>query len=71
LVAAIVALSSPAAMAQTRNPRQAAETAMVKADRDFNQAAAARDMGRFLSLVAENASFDSADGRGRDAVKKA
>jgi len=71
LVAAIVALSLTAAMAQTRNPRQLAEAAMMKADRDFNQTAAARDMDRFLSLVSENASFDSADGRGRDAVKKA
>src|SRR6266576_5301027 len=71
LVAAIVTLSLSPAMAQTRNPRQLAEAAMMKADRDFNQTAAARDMDRFLSLVSENASFDSADGRGRDAVKKA
>ena len=71
LVAAIIALSSSPAMAQTRNPRQLAEAAMMKADRDFNQAAADRDMDRFLSLVSETAAFDSADGRGREAVKKA
>jgi ketosteroid isomerase-like protein len=57
--------------AQTKNPRQLAEAAMMKADRDFNQAAADRDMDRFLSLVSENAAFDSAEGRGRDAVRKA
>ena len=71
LVAAVVALSLRPSAAQTKNPRQLAEAAMMKADRDFNQAAADRDMNRFLSLVSETAVFDSADGRGREAVKKA
>jgi ketosteroid isomerase-like protein len=44
---------------------------MMKADRDFDRAAADRDMTRFLSFVAENAVFDSADGRGWDAVRRA
>ena len=44
---------------------------MMKADRDFDRAAADRDMTRFLSFVAENAAFDSADGRGPDAVRRA
>ena len=69
LVAVILAGSTAAA--QTENPRQLAEAAMMKADRDFNQAAAERDMDRFLSLVSETAAFDGADGRGREAVRKA
>jgi ketosteroid isomerase-like protein len=44
---------------------------MMQADRDFDRAAGERDIERFLSLVAENAAFDSAEGRGRDAVRKA
>lgn len=71
LVAAVVAMSPRIIEAQTKNPRQLAEAAMMKADRDFNQAAADRDMDRFLSMVAENAAFDAAEGRGREAVRKA
>ena len=44
---------------------------MLKADRDFNQAVAEHDLKRFLSFVAPDAAFDSAEGRGRDAVAKA
>jgi ketosteroid isomerase-like protein len=51
--------------------RATAEAAMMQADRDFDRAAAERNMDRFLSFVAENAAFDSAEGRGRDAVRKA
>jgi ketosteroid isomerase-like protein len=64
----LVVLTSTAA-AQTKNPL--AEAAMMKADRDFSQAAVDRDMDRFLSFVSEKAVFDSADGPGREAVKKA
>jgi ketosteroid isomerase-like protein len=64
-------LASVVAPAQTTNPRPAAEAAMMKADRDFDRAAADRDMTRFLSFVADNATFDSADGRGPAAVRKA
>ena len=39
-----------------------AETAMMKADREFNQAVADHGLPRVLLLVAENASFESADG---------
>jgi ketosteroid isomerase-like protein len=60
-----------AATAQTGDVRKAAEAAMLKADRDFNEAMAARDLPRFLSWVALDAAFDSAEGRGRDAVAKA
>ena len=42
---------------------------MLKADRDFNKAVADRDMSRFLSLVAEDATFNAS--RGREAVGKA
>ena len=63
--------AASASIAQTSNPRVAAEAAMMKADRDFNQAASDLDMEKFLSLVSENAAFDSADGRGREAVRKA
>ena len=59
------------ALGQTRNPREVAEVAMMKADRDFNQAAADRDLPRFLALVADDAKFDSADALGKDAVGKA
>lgn len=73
IVAAVVSVGAVVgiASAQTTNSRAVAETAMMKVDRDFNQAAADRDMTRFLSFVAENAAFDSAEGRGREAVRKA
>ena len=67
----LVALGHAVLRAQTPSPRAAAEAAMMKADRDFDRAAADRDMTRFLSFVAENAAFDSADGRGPEAVRKA
>jgi ketosteroid isomerase-like protein len=58
------------ALAQTGDVRKTAEAAMLKADRDFNQAMADHALKRFLSFVAPNAAFDGADGRGRDAVAK-
>lgn len=60
-----------AAAAQTSNARQTAEAAMLKVDRDFNQAMADHDLKRFVSFVAPDAVFDSAEGRGKDAVAKA
>jgi len=71
LVAIILVALPQFVAAQTNNPRELAEAAMMKADRDFNQAAADRDMDRFLSLVSDTAAFDAADGRGREAVRKA
>jgi ketosteroid isomerase-like protein len=59
------------AVAQTPDVRKAAEAAMLTADRGFNQAMANHDLNRFLSFVAPDAAFDSAEGRGRDAVAKA
>jgi hypothetical protein len=67
----LVTLGSAVGRGQTANPRGMAEAAMMKADRDFDRAAADRDMTRFLSFVAENAAFDSADRRGPDAVRRA
>jgi len=67
----LVTLASVVGRGQTTNPRATAEASMMKADRDFDRAAADRDMTRFLAFVAENAAFDSADGRGQDAVRRA
>jgi len=58
-------------IAQTTDVRKAAEAAMLKADRDFNRAMADHDLMRFVSFVAPDAAFDSAEGRGKDAVAKA
>ena len=69
ILVAVVALLQSASAAQTKNPRQLAEAAMMKADRDFNQAMADRDLPRFLSFVAEDAKFDASVGK--DAVAKA
>jgi ketosteroid isomerase-like protein len=60
-----------AADPQTDADRRAAEGAMLKADRDFNQAAVERNLERFLSFVADDATFESAEGRGRESVAKA
>jgi ketosteroid isomerase-like protein len=57
------------ARAQGHAPLKTAEAAMLKADRDFNQAMANHDLARFLSFVAEDATFNS--NRGREAVGKA
>jgi ketosteroid isomerase-like protein len=65
--ALVIGASHPTA--QTKNPRQLAEAAMRKADRDFNQAMADRDLARFLSFVADDAKFDASVGK--DAVAKA
>ena len=66
----VVLIAIPGA-SQSGDARKAAEAAMMKADRDFNQAAADRNMDRFLALASENAAFDSAEGRGREAIRKA
>jgi len=54
---------------QKSTPERVAEAAMLKADRDFNQAVANRDQARFLALVAEDATFNA--NRGREAIGKA
>jgi ketosteroid isomerase-like protein len=58
--------------AQTPNA-QAGAAAIMQADRDFNQAVADRDLARFLSFVAEAATFGggtSEEIHGREAVAK-
>lgn len=52
---------------------KAGTDAIMKADRDFNQAVADRDLKRFLSFLAEEATFNGGtpdEMRGRDAVAK-
>jgi ketosteroid isomerase-like protein len=72
VVALLIPLFAPtAAIAQTPDGRKTAEAAMLKADRGFNQAMAQHDLKGFLSFVAADAAFDSAEGRGRDGVAKA
>jgi ketosteroid isomerase-like protein len=67
----LAAMLATPLVAQTRNSQQEAVKAMLKADRDFDRAAADRDIDRFIALVSEDAAFDSAEGRGREAIKKA
>ena len=71
IAAVLMALAITPAVAQTRNARQDAVAAMLKADRDFDRAAADRDVDRFLALVSETAAFDSAEKPGREAIRKA
>jgi len=65
-------LAGAIAFAQTPDARAGAE-AIVKADRDFNQAVADRNLTRFLSFVAESATFNGgtpSEVHGREAVSK-
>ena len=71
VAAVLVLLSASVAAAQSGDARKAAEAAMMKADRDFNQASVDRNIDRFLARISETAAFDSADGRGREAIRKA
>ena len=68
LALVLLALGASPAAAQPA-ARRDAEAAMLKADRDFNQAMAVRDVKKFLSYVAEDATFNT--DRGREAVGKA
>jgi ketosteroid isomerase-like protein len=61
------------AVAQVRVDLKAAKAAIIKADKAFNQSVADRDLRRFLSLVAEDATFSGGtpnEIHGRDAVGK-
>jgi ketosteroid isomerase-like protein len=71
LAAAVIGAAGPDAQSSSPDttPKRVAEAAMLKADRAFNQAVADGNLERFLSLVAENATFNAA--HGRDAVRKA
>lgn len=67
----LITLAAAGLGAQAPAQADRVRTALMDADRAFNQAMAERNLGRFLSFVAEDASFESAAGRGRDAVAKA
>jgi len=72
-VAAALVVSAAAGRAQSSGDNKAAAEAILKADRDFNQAVAVRDLEKFLSFVAEGATFNGGtpdEIRGRDAVAK-
>jgi ketosteroid isomerase-like protein len=58
--------------AQAGVDRKAAETAIVKADRAFCQATIDRNLDRFLSFVADDATFSGGGEvfRGKDAVAR-
>jgi uncharacterized protein (TIGR02246 family) len=69
-----VVCRGPAAVAEQRVDVKAAAKLIMAADRNFNQAVADRDMTRFLSLVADTATFNGGTAQeihGRDAVGKA
>jgi ketosteroid isomerase-like protein len=69
LVIVLVAGSAHPAVAQAPSARKAAEAAILKADREFNRSTADRDLNRFLSFVAQEATFNT--NRGREAIGKA
>jgi uncharacterized protein (TIGR02246 family) len=57
----------------TSDAKRAAVDAILKADRDFNQAVADGDLKKFLSFIAEGATFNGgtpSEIRGRDAIAK-
>jgi ketosteroid isomerase-like protein len=69
---ALLALGLMSARAQ-RVDQKTAAAAIIKADADFNQAVADRDLTRFLSFVGEPATFNGGlpeEIHGRDAVAK-
>ena len=70
-VVALFVAGSAGGRAQTVDQKDAA--AIMKADADFNQAVADRDLKRFLSFVGEPATFNGGTAgeiHGRDAVAK-
>jgi ketosteroid isomerase-like protein len=69
VLACAVSAAAQGSPARKATPRRVAKEAMLKADRGFNRAMADGDLDRFLSFVAEDATFN--DNRGRDAVRKA
>src|SRR6266850_309746 len=71
-VIAVLVAVSVGGRAQTADQRAAA--AIMKADSDFNKAVADRDLKRFLSFIAEGATFNGGTANeihGRDAIAKA
>jgi ketosteroid isomerase-like protein len=73
ILAALLAVGSMNMRAQRPDPNRAAVAAIMKADADFNQAVADRDLKRFLSFVHESATFNGGtpdEIHGRDGVAK-
>ena len=72
VLGSLALIGSAHAMAQApapqATPKRVAEDAMLKADRDFNRAMADGDLNRFLSFVAQDATFNTT--RGREAIGK-
>jgi uncharacterized protein (TIGR02246 family) len=70
---AVGSLSIGNLRAQRADLNQAAVAAIMKADADFNRAVADRNLNRFLSFIAEGATFNGGtpdEIRGRDAIAK-
>ena len=55
---AVGSLNTSGARAQRADPKRAGAAAIMKADADFNQALADRDLKRFLSFVGEPTTFN-------------
>jgi ketosteroid isomerase-like protein len=58
ILGAVLAVGSMNMRAQRADPNRSAVAAIMKADADFNQAVADRDLKRFLSLVGEPTTFN-------------
>ena len=73
MLGALLAVGVMNVRAQRPDPNLAAVAAIMKADADFNQAVADRNVNRFLSFIAEGATFNGGtpgEIRGRDAIAK-
>ena len=73
ILGALLAVGTMNMRAQRADPNLTAVAAMMKADADFNQAVADRDLKRFLSFVGEPATFNGGlpdEVHGRDAIAK-
>jgi len=73
ILGAVLAVGSMNMRAQRADPNLSAVAAIMKADLDFNQAVADRDVKRFLSFVGEHATFNGGlpdEVHCRDAIAK-
>src|ERR1700730_926717 len=73
ILGALLAVGSMNTRAQRADPNLPAVAAIMRADADFNQAVADRDLKRFLSFVGEPATFNGGtpdEVHGRDALAK-
>jgi ketosteroid isomerase-like protein len=70
---AVGSLNASSARAQRADPNRAGAAAIMRADADFNQAVADRDLKRFLSFVGEPTTFNGGmadEIHSRDAIAK-